>query len=156
MTLTTLTALVVLGLQGGGSAPNPQQPPAAHQETARIKVLEGSAVKIAEQLKAAPISEVSFLSADAKENVVIARGTAKGLKSLRELIDRMQQPRVLRRYRVLNSAAQAVYGVIAKKPIPGIDFLSYDPTDNSLVARGTEKAHQELLDRIQDLDRIRP
>jgi hypothetical protein len=52
------------------------------------------------------------------------------------------------------TSAATVRQQLIEKLIPGIDFLSYDPVENSIVARGTTKAMEELAAKIQALDKI--
>jgi hypothetical protein len=157
MILTTLTAIIVLGFQGAGNAKDVQSSPPARQEIVEIKVANGGAKKIADQLKTVKLEGVSLVSIDPKGTAIIVRGTAAGIKSVREMIDRIQSPaKVLKRFRLFHADAEMVHKAIMTKPIAGIDFISYDPTTNEIVARGTGKAMEQLAAKLAVLDRIDP
>jgi hypothetical protein len=156
MILTTLAAIVVIGFQGTGTAQSVKTPP-ARQETARIAVSSVSAKALFEQLKKGILGGVSVISYEVENNVIFVRGTADGIKALRALIQRIESPRevrILRRFVLRTTSAATVRQQLIEKLIPGIDFLSYDPVENSIVARGTTKAMEELAAKIQALDKI--
>jgi type II secretory pathway component GspD/PulD (secretin) len=59
----------------------------------------------------------------------------------------------VRKFKLIRGDAKLAFDRIDRKSLRGVDYLSYDPTDNSLVARGTEAGLQALKKRIEELDR---
>jgi hypothetical protein len=49
-----------------------------------------------------------------------------------------------------------VYKKIVLKDVKDVDYLSLDPTDNSIVARGTASGLVTLADLIAKLDKVNP
>ncbi len=59
---------------------------------------------------------------------------------------------ILRRYQLRNTSAKDILKIVKREWGNKLSFLSYDPTDNSMVVRTTEEQMQLLWEYIRRLD----
>jgi hypothetical protein len=64
--------------------------------------------------------------------------------------------KLIKKFKVVHVDAGVVYKKIVLKDVKDVDYLSLDPTDNSIVARGTASGLVTLADLIAKLDKVNP
>ena len=71
---------------------------------------------------------------------------------MKDLIGKIDVAGQVRKFKLKNADARTLAKKLGK-PIAGVDYLTADPTDNSIVARGTLQALAKLAKRISKLDK---
>jgi type II secretory pathway component GspD/PulD (secretin) len=122
----------------------------------RIKLATSSAVGAVTLIREAGIKGFDFLSHDPTDNSVIVRGNEESIKAIQALVEKYDKAEVfeVRKFTLAHSSATEALEKLKKEKIEGLNFLSADPTDNSIVARGTKAALEQIGKKIGEIDKV--
>jgi hypothetical protein len=117
-----------------------------------------SAKDVYANLKAGRYGGVDFLSYDPTDNSVVVRGTQDGRSSIISAIRKIDQdpwkgPMDTKKFRVMHQSAEALYRVLVRQSFKGITYLTFDPTDNSILVRGVPGGMSLIGKRLAELDK---
>jgi hypothetical protein len=154
MMFTQLLIGLVLALHSGGTIAPRQGAPAQVVE-GHARMMNVSGWEALKALADANVKGLSFVSLDSANDFVTFKGTEDAVLEVRLLLRKLDDvPKTLRRYHVQFLAPKTIYDrLIAGQPITGVSFISYDPTEGSLVARGTPAGLDKLAKAIAELDK---
>ena len=119
----------------------------------RVMVSYLSSKDASGQIKAAALPGVKSVVYDPTDESFIAQGTEKGLQLVRDLLAKIDKPVLaVRKFAIANADARALVDKI-QKPFDGVELIVFDPTDNSVIAKGTGKGLERLHHVIIGLDK---
>ena len=164
--IVSMTAVIALA-QGTGGAPASSTPglgkktAVQQKETVRIAkypLKHVGAQQAYKTLGQGKYEGVDYISYDPTDNSLIIRGTEAGHKSIKAAIDNIdqdpkKQPVQVRRFPISHKPAHGLLAVLSKEVIKGLDFMTSDPSDNTIIARGDAAGLKALGKRISELDR---
>jgi hypothetical protein len=109
-------------------------------------------------LKLAHYEGVNFLSYDPTDNSVVVRGTQEGRTSIILAIRKIDQdpwkgPIDTKKFRVMHQSAEVLYRVLVRQSFKGVSYLTFDPTDNSILVRGVPGGMSLIAKRLAELDK---
>lgn len=154
MRFTQLLVGLVLALHSGGLVASRQPQPARFSEGHAV-MMNVNGWDVLKGIAAADVKGLSSVSYDIANNSLTYKGTSEAVQTVDLLIRKLEDAtKSLRRFHVRYVDPKALYEkVISGKPIRGIDFISYDPTDFTVIARGTSGALDTLGKVLADLDK---
>ena len=127
-------------------------PPVRRANVDRVRLTHLTAERAYKRIIDANIIGLDFLAYDPADESLVFRATPSATLAVQALLAKIDvPPGEVRKFRLRKVEALALMGKF--EPLKGIDFIASDPTDNSIVARGTPEALETLAKRIAELDK---